>query len=85
MISSKRVSGKGISMKDQEDKTKIEVKAETGELFTLDKKERILLRAVLSAALQYKTTREVIAKKLGKDSLAIAEDLLRAMGGRVDL
>jgi hypothetical protein len=72
-------------MKDQEDENKIGVKAETGELFTLDKKERILLRAVLSVALDYKTTREVIAKKLGKDSLTIAEDLLREMGGRVDL
>jgi hypothetical protein len=71
-------------MKDQEDENKIGVKAETGELFTLDKKERILLRAVLSVALDYKTTREVIAKKLGKDSLTIAEDLLREMGGRVD-
>jgi hypothetical protein len=72
-------------MKDQEDKTQIGFKAETGELFTLDKKERILLRAVLSVALDYKTTREVIAKKLGKESLTIAEDLLREMGGRLDL
>jgi hypothetical protein len=72
-------------MRDQEDKTKIGFKAETGELFTLDKKERILLRAVLSVALDYKTTRAVIAKKLGKESLTIAEDLLREMGGRVDL
>jgi hypothetical protein len=72
-------------MKDQEDKTQIGFKAETGELFTLDKKERILLRAVLSVALDYKTTRAVIAKKLGKESLTIAEDLLREMGGRVDL
>jgi hypothetical protein len=74
-----------MSMRDQEPKTKIGFKAETGELFSLDKKERILLRAVLSVALEYKTTREVIAKKLGKESLTIAEDLLRGMGGRVDL
>ena len=72
-------------MTDQEDKTKIAFKAKTGELFTLDKKERTLLRAILSVALEYKATREVIAKKLGKESLTVAEDLLREMGGRVDL
>ena len=72
-------------MSGQEDEIEIRFKSETGELFSLDKKERILLRAVLSVALDYKATRSVIAKKLGKESLALAEELLREMGGRVHL
>ena len=74
-----------MDLNDQEDEIEIKFKSETGELFTLDKKERILLRAVLSVTLGYQTTRSVIAKKLGKESLALAENLLREMGGRVDL
>jgi hypothetical protein len=71
-------------MKDPEDEIEIGFKAETGELFMLDKKERILLRAVLSVALSYKSTRSVIAKKLGKESLALAETLFREMGGKLE-
>ena len=70
-------------MKAQEDKTKIGFKAETGELFTLNKKERILLRAILRLTLDYEKSRAVIAKRFGKESLAIAENLLREMGGKV--
>jgi hypothetical protein len=68
----------------QENETKIGFKAESGELFTLNKKERILLRAILSVTLDYEKFRTVIAKKFGKESLVIAETLLREMGGRLD-
>jgi hypothetical protein len=74
--------GKGV--RAQEDETKIGFKAETGELFMLSKKERILLRAILSVTLDYEKARTIISKKLGKGSLAIAENLLREMGGRVE-
>jgi hypothetical protein len=68
----------------QEDEIEIGFKAETGELFMLDKKERILLRAILSVALDYESSRTMITRKLGKESLAIAKNLLREMGGRLD-
>jgi hypothetical protein len=68
----------------QEDEFEIGFKAETGELFMLDKKERILIRAILSVALDSEKTRAVIARKFGKESLAVAETLLREMGGRLD-
>jgi hypothetical protein len=68
----------------QEDEIEIGLKSETGELFTLDKGERKLLRAVLSVALSYERTRSVIAKKLGEESLAVAENLLREMGGKLE-
>jgi len=71
-------------MKSQENEIGIGFKAETGELFMLDKKERILLRAILSVTLDYEKSRAVITRKLGKESLAIAENLLKQMGGRVD-
>ena len=56
----------------------------TGELFMLGKKERILLRAILSVTLQSDSARAILSRKLGKEYLSVAEDLLREMGGRVD-
>jgi hypothetical protein len=71
-------------MRGQEDEIEIGFKAETGELFMLGKKERILLRAVLSVTLHSASARATISRKLGKEYLGIAENLLREMGGKVD-
>jgi hypothetical protein len=71
-------------MRDQEDEIEIGFKAETGELFMLSKKERILLRAILGVSLNSKNTREYISRKLGKEYLGTGESLLEEMGGKVE-
>ncbi|MEJ2725683.1 MAG: hypothetical protein P8175_13770 [Deltaproteobacteria bacterium] len=70
-------------MTDQEDEIEIGYKDNTGELFMLSKKERILLRAVLNVTLGSENARESISRKLGKEYLAIGENLLREMGGKI--
>ena len=59
-------------------------KAATGELYMLGKKERILLRALLSVTLRSRAGREIIVEKCGKESLHLAKTLLREMGGDLD-
>ena len=59
-------------------------KAATGELYMLGKKERILLRALLSVTLRSRAGREIIVEKHGRGSLQTAQDLLHQMGGSLD-
>ena len=59
-------------------------KAETGELYMLGKKERILLRAILGVTLKSRAGREIIADKHGKESFLLARKLLDEMGGDLD-
>jgi len=59
----------------------IAYKAETGELYMLGKKERMLLRAILSVTLKSKAGREAILRIRGKESLRLARELLDQMGG----
>ena len=60
-------------------------KAETGELHMLGKKERKLLRAILSVTLKSKSGREAILRIKGKESLRLAKTLLDQMGGFWDV
>jgi hypothetical protein len=62
----------------------IAFKAETGELYMLGKKERILLRAILGVTLKSSAGRELIVHKHGAESLQMAETLLEEMGGVLD-
>jgi hypothetical protein len=55
---------------------------ETGQLFMLDKKERQLLRLLLSKTISSVNGRKVISKKLGAEFVKIGLDLLKQMGGR---
>lgn len=64
--------------------SEIAFKSETGELYMLGKKERILLRAILGVTLKSSAGRELIIKKHGKDALQMAEALLEEMGGVLD-
>ena len=73
----------GGAMTDQKDEIEIGFQAETGELFMLDKKERRLLRAILSVTLEYENSRRAIIRALGKESLATAKNLLKQMGGKL--
>jgi hypothetical protein len=45
------------------------------------KKQRILLRAILSVTFKSKGGREVIVREHGRESLQVVKDLLREMGG----
>jgi hypothetical protein len=54
---------------------------ETGQLFMLDKKERQLLRLLLSKTINSVNGRKVISQKLGEEFVKIGLDLLKQMGG----
>lgn len=55
---------------------------ETGQMFMLDKKERQLLRLLLSKTISSVNGRKVVSQKLGEDFVKIGLDLLKQMGGR---
>jgi hypothetical protein len=67
-----------------DNETGIAFKAETGELYMLGKKERILLRAILGITLKSRKGRDLIIQRHGKDALQMAETLLEEMGGGLD-
>ncbi|MEJ2724215.1 MAG: hypothetical protein P8175_06120 [Deltaproteobacteria bacterium] len=71
-------------MKDQEDEIEIGFKAETGELFMLGNKERMLLRAILGVSLNSENIRKYISSALGKEYLDIGGSLLRERGGKFE-
>lgn len=71
-------------MMNKENESGIAFKAETGELYMLGKKERILLRSILSVTLKSSAGREIIAQKFGRESLETAKRLLEEMGGVLD-
>lgn len=53
----------------------------TGALLMIDKKERELIRELLSMTLKSPSAREWISKKLGKEYVQIGVKLLKNMGG----
>ncbi len=53
----------------------------TGALLMIDKRERRLLKELLTVTLKSPASREWIAKKLGAEYLEVAEKLLTSMGG----
>ena len=53
----------------------------TAALLMLDKKERQLLKELLSLTLKSKNARDVIIKKLGNEYIKIGENLLKTLGG----
>jgi hypothetical protein len=54
---------------------------ETGQIFMLNKKERILLRALLEKAIRSVSGRKWIAEKLGPEYVKIGLSLLKDLGG----
>jgi hypothetical protein len=74
----------GSMMREQEKELEIGFEAETGVHFMLNKKERILLRAILKKALDTKFGRKIISSRLGEEYIDIGESLLREMGGKVE-
>ena len=53
----------------------------TGALLMIDKKERRLVKELLTITLKTKASRVWIEKKLGPEYVEIGENLLRTMGG----
>jgi hypothetical protein len=64
----------------KESDAEIGFQAETGELLMLNKKERILLKTILSKALNSRAGREVITQTIGSEYVLIGKHLLKEMG-----
>ncbi|MBW2063977.1 MAG: hypothetical protein JRJ03_03480 [Deltaproteobacteria bacterium] len=67
---------------DNRNEVNMALEDNTGALLMINKKERRLLREILSVTLKSPHSREWIARKLGKEYLEIAQKLLSAMGGK---
>ena len=55
--------------------------ADTGNVLMLNKKERILVKEILSIVLSTKEGKETIKQKFGEEYIKIARDLLEAVSG----
>ena len=67
-------------MSEQNEDLEVCFTAETGELYSLDKKERILVREVLKIALTTPSGKKVLEARFGKAGFEIALRLLGQMG-----
>jgi len=56
------------------------IRRETGELYMLNKKERVLTIEVLKMTLATEAGREFLLERFGKEGLKIAVSLLKDMG-----
>lgn len=56
------------------------IRSETGELYMLNKKERVLTIEVLKMTLATEAGREFLLERFGKEGLKIAVSLLKDMG-----
>jgi hypothetical protein len=59
------------------------IRSETGEIYLLNKKERILTKEILKMTLATETGREFLIERFGKGGLRIAADLLEEMGVQI--
>jgi hypothetical protein len=67
----------------KEDQSDVGIRGETGELYMLNKKERILTIEVLSRTLSTAAGREFLEERFGKEGLKIATSLLEEMGVQI--
>lgn len=67
------------SEKDSQE-IKLALHDRTGALLMIDKKERRLVKELLSITLKSQASREWIEKKLGPEYIEIGEKLLKSMG-----
>ena len=72
-------------MTDRKSGGEIELKDPTSQLFMLTKKERLLVKSVLSWGLNSKAGRKFISEKLGPDYIEIGAKLLKDVGGEADI
>jgi hypothetical protein len=67
-------------MEEKPDEIAIGLADRTGALMMINKKERILIKELLSVTLKSPSAKEWIMKKLGREYIQIGEKLLKAMG-----
>ena len=67
-------------MNEENEELEVCFTAETGELYSLDKKERILVREVLTIALTTPSGKRILEARFGKAGFEIALRLLGQMG-----
>jgi hypothetical protein len=63
--------------------SEIGIRSETGEIYLLTKKERILTIEILRLTLATAAGREFMAERFGKDGLKVAVGLLEEMGVQI--
>jgi hypothetical protein len=56
-------------------------KADTGQLYMLNKRERILVREILRKTLGTTAGKQLITELFGREGLRLAETLFKEMGG----
>jgi len=67
----------------EDDQAEFGLRRETGELYMLNKKERILTIEVLKLTLASAAGREFLVQRFGKEGLKVAASLLEEMGVKV--
>ena len=67
----------------KEDQSDVGVRGETGELYMLNKKERILMIQVIKRILASASGREFVVGRFGEEGLKIAATLLEEMGVQI--
>jgi hypothetical protein len=68
---------------EKNDQSEFGIRRETGELYMLNKKERVLTIEVLKMTLATKAGREFLLERFGKQGLKIAVSLLEEMGVQI--
>ena len=68
----------------KDDQVEFGIRSETGEIFMLNKKERILTKEVLRLTLDTAVGRGFLVQRFGKEGLKIAASLLGEMGVEVE-
>ena len=67
-------------MNEKNEESVSSLRAETGERYMLDKKERILMREVLKWILTNTGNREVVVRRFGEGGFKVAVSLLEKLG-----
>jgi len=70
-------------MNERNEDFEVSFTAETGELYSLDKKERLLVREVLRLGLSTPAGKKALEERFSKEGFKIAVNLLEQMGVRV--
>jgi hypothetical protein len=70
-------------MNERNEDLEVSFTTETGELYSLDKKERVLVREVLRLSLTTPSGKKALEERFSKEGFKIAVNLLEQMGAKV--
>ena len=76
-----RFMGEGRRFMNSKNEMEIGIPDDTGQVMMLDKKERALLKLLLTVSLKSESAKKYIVKTLGSRYLEVGEKLLHNMGG----